>query len=156
VLLAFVLGVPAAAFAVEHWAHASGVQAMRAEEVTRHQTEAILLGSTHPIRCGASMPARWTAPNGTTHTGTVATRTAVTVGNTVMIWTDTSGRLTGPPLRHATVIGRTVTAAVLAPVILACLLLGAAILAHRALDRWRLAAWQADWSITEPQWTRRR
>ena len=156
VLSALVLGVPAADFAAGYWAHASGSQAMRAEEATRHQTEAVLLGNAHPARCGASMPARWAAPNGTTRTGTIATMAAPTAGNTVMVWTDGSGRLTSPPLRHAVVASRAVAAAVLAPAILAFLLLSTAILAHRALDRWRLAAWQADWSMTEPRWTRRR
>ena len=113
VLSALVLGVPAAAFAAGYWAHASGSQAMRAEEATRHQTEAVLLGNAHPARCGASMPARWAAPNGTTRTGTIATMAAPTAGNTVMVWTDGSGRLTSPPLRHAVVASRAVAAAVL-------------------------------------------
>lgn len=156
VLFAFVLGVPAAAFAAGYWAHASGVQAMRAEDATRHQTEAVLLGNGHPTKCGASMPARWAAPNGTIRTGTIATMAAVTTGDRTMVWTDGSGRLTGPPLRHAVVASRAVAAAVVAPGILAFLLLSTAILARRALNRSRLAAWEADWSITEPRWTRRR
>jgi hypothetical protein len=72
-----------------------------------------------------------------------------------MVWTDGSGRLTSPPLRHGVVASRAAATTVLAPATLAFLLLSTAILAHRALDRWRLAAWEADWSITEPRWTRR-
>jgi len=47
-------------------------------------------------------------------------------------------------------------ATALGPIIVALLLLAAAFAAHRALDRRRMAAWEADWSQTEPHWTRRR
>lgn len=46
--------------------------------------------------------------------------------------------------------------AVAAVLLLALLLLGAGRAAHRALDRRRLGAWEADWSVTGPRWTSRR
>jgi len=51
---------------------------------------------------------------------------------------------------------RAAAATALGPIIVALLLLAAAFAAHRALDRRRMAAWEADWSQTEPHWTRRR
>jgi hypothetical protein len=57
------------------------------------------------------MPARWTAPNGTTTTGKITAMTGPADGNTVMMWTNASGRVTGPPLSRAAVVGWTVAAA---------------------------------------------
>lgn len=155
VLFGLVLGIPAAAYGAGHWVHARGLQTMRAEQATRHRTTAVLLGSAHPGKYGASMPARWAAPNGTRRTAAITAMAAATTGNTVMVWVNASGRLTGPPVRHAVVADRAVVAAVLAPAMLTLALAGTAAWAHRALDRRRLAAWDADWAITEPGWTRR-
>ena len=43
----------------------------------------------------------------------------------------------------------------LAPVMLGLLLGVVGLLAHGELGRRRVAAWDADWQATEPQWTRR-
>ena len=48
------------------------------------------------------------------------------------------------------------SAKTLAPAALALLLLGLAWLVRRVMDRRRLAAWEADWALTGPRWTRRR
>ena len=58
-------------------------------------------------------------------------------------------------LGHDKVTARAFLAAICAPILVG-LLLGAGVLAHRALDRQRLAAWEADWSVTGPHWTSRR
>jgi hypothetical protein len=42
-----------------------------------------------------------------------------------------------------------------AVVALAALLAGAATIARRVLGRRRMAAWDADWRLTEPGWVRR-
>lgn len=154
-LTAFLVGTPATAVAAGNWVHANGVRTQRAEELTRHQTHAVLLGNARPAKCGASMAARWSAPDGTTRFGEITAMAGPMAGNAVMIWTDNSGRLTGPPLRHAVVVDRASLAAVLASLVLGLLLLSGAVLAHRALNRRRLAAWEADWSATEPRWRRR-
>lgn len=114
-LAAFLVGIPAAAFAAGHWAYASGLQTQRSEEAARHQIHAVLLGNARPARCGAPMAGRWAAPDGTTRTGKITTMTGTLADDTVMVWTGASGRLTGPPLRHAIVVRRALVAAVLAP-----------------------------------------
>jgi hypothetical protein len=76
-------------------------------------------------------------------------------GSTVRVWVDASGGLVGPPLRHAQVIGQMALAALLAPVGLGLLLVCAGMVACGRLERRRLAAWDADWRVTGPQWTRR-
>jgi hypothetical protein len=72
-----------------------------------------------------------------------------------MVWTDASGRLTGPPLRHEQVLGRAGLYALAAPAVLGLVLGGAGLLIHCRLDRRRLVAWDADWLATEPRWTSR-
>lgn len=73
-----------------------------------------------------------------------------------MVWTGEAGRLTGPPLSHAGVVEHVVDAVVAAPAALALLLLTAGWVTARVLDRRRLAGWEADWRVVEPQWTGRR
>jgi hypothetical protein len=104
----------------------------------------------------ATVRARWTAPDGTRHTGTIPVPRGATAGRTVMVWVDAAGRLTGPPLRLSQVRGQAALAAMLAPIAAGFVLLCAGALAHGVLGRRRLAAWDADWPATEPQWTRRR
>jgi hypothetical protein len=72
----------------------------------------------------------------------------------VRVWVDAAGRLTGPPLQLLQVRDQAALVAIVAPVILALVLLWAGELAHYLLGRRRLAAWEADWRATGPQWTR--
>ena len=74
----------------------------------------------------------------------------------VMIWINQAGRLTGPPLQPAQARGQAVLAAILAPLVPGMIVLCAGQLARVALDRRRLAAWDAQWRATGPQWTRQR
>ena len=78
-----------------------------------------------------------------------------TAGSTVMVWVDGSGRLTGLPLQRSQVEAQAVMAALFAPAMLGLLLWAVGLLAHGALGRRRLAAWDAGWQAIEPQWTRR-
>jgi hypothetical protein len=73
-----------------------------------------------------------------------------------MVWVDGSGRLTDLPLQRSQVQVQAVLAALLAPVLLGLLLGAVGLLVHGALGRRRLAAWDAEWRATEPQWSGRR
>lgn len=161
-LTAFLAGAPLVALGAGHWAAAVGRHAERVQ-ATWHRVPAVLLQDAarpardmFPVRLDARVRVRWTAPDGSARFGNVYAGDGGSAGTTVMIWTDSSGRLTGAPLRHADVAGWAVQATVLAPVALAFLLLAVGTLACRRLDRQRLAAWQADWSATGPQWTSQR
>ena len=77
-------------------------------------------------------------------------------GSTVRIWVDSTGAQTGPPLRHDQATGQAFLATVTAPLALGAILLCAASLTIQALDRRRLALWDADWQATEPRWSSRR
>jgi hypothetical protein len=73
----------------------------------------------------------------------------------VKVWVDKIGRLTGPPLLDQQVGEQAVLASGVAVVVLTVLLLGAGLLARRVLDARRLAAWDAEWRVTEPRWRSR-
>ena len=162
-LFAFLAGAPVAALAAEHWVYAASLRTERVEEAAWHQVPATLLRDAPPPVYTAygppvqlQVPIRWAAPDGTPLTGEITAAAGTRAGSTVMVWTDVSGRLTGAPLPHTMVAGRAVRAAVLTPLGLAVCLLGAGMLVHGALDRRRLAAWDAEWSVTGPHWTSRR
>jgi hypothetical protein len=97
--------------------------------------------------------ARWTAPGGAPRAGEVYAPAGARAGAIVMVWTDGSGRLAGFPLQRADVAAREAIAASLAVALVAATLAAAGEFARRTLDRQRLAAWDADWSETGPQWT---
>jgi hypothetical protein len=73
-----------------------------------------------------------------------------------MVWVNAAGWPTSRPLQTYQVRGQAVLAAILAPVVLGLILLCAGQLAHVALTRRRLAAWEADWRATGPRWSRQR
>ena len=104
-----------------------------------------------------TVQARWTAPDGTRHTGAVLAAPGTTAGRAVMVWVDTAGRLTGhPPLQLSQVRGQAVLATMLTALAVGFILLCTGLLAHAVLGRRRLAAWDADWLATEPQWIKGR
>jgi hypothetical protein len=155
--VAFLAGAPAAAVAAEHSAYSAAARTAYAQR-SWHQTSAVLLASAPSSwhsKYGAPARVRWSAPDGTRRTGTVSVSWGAKAGSSAMVWVDASGRLTGPPLRLSQARGQAVLAAVLAPIVLGLLLLCAGGLAHLALDRRRIAAWDFDWQLTEPRWTRR-
>jgi hypothetical protein len=77
-------------------------------------------------------------------------------GGTVRIWVDGTGRLARPPLTRDQVTGRIQFLAGAAVSGLATLLGVVGWLAHRSLNRRRLAGWDADWLATGPRWSPRR
>ena len=156
---AFLAGAPLAAAAAGHLTYMYGARTAHAQQAAWHQVPAVLLVNAPTTGYSGYLPqvrARWTAPDGAERTGAVPAQPGERAGSTVMIWADAAGRLTGPPLEAQQVRGRAFLAAVVAPVVLGLLLLTAGQLAHFLLVRRRLAAWDAEWRATGPQWTRQR
>jgi hypothetical protein len=131
-----------------------------AEVAQRHEVVAELVARPAPMtpmtgryRTGT---ARWTAADGTVHTGRVLV-TAVRPGTdgTMRVWIDAAGALSRPP----TTPGQAVQAAAVTAVAVA--LAGLALLAGvwagvRALvDRSNAARWERDWARVGPRWSRR-
>jgi hypothetical protein len=155
-IVAFLAGAPIATVAAWHVAYSYGAHTQQA---AWHQVPAVLLATAPTYGYTGYQPevrARWIAPDGARRTGTVPAQPGQRAGSTVMVWADAAGRLTGPPLQARQVRGQAFLAAVLAPVLLGEMLLAAGQLAHYLLGRRRLAAWDAEWRATGPQWTRQR
>jgi hypothetical protein len=77
-------------------------------------------------------------------------------GSTVLVWTTLDGTLTSQPLQMSQVSDTAVTYGTGAVSALAVTLLIAGWVTHWALDRRRLAAWDADWLANGPRGTSRR
>lgn len=158
----FLGGAPVAALAA---GQAAASAALRAEHAQAgwHQVPAVLLKNappaTQPLSQGSLellVPASWRAAGGAARTGQVYAPAGARAGSTVPVWTDRAGRLTSSPVQRTDVIGRVALAAALATVAVAAALAVVGLLAHWVLDRRRLAAWDARWARTGPQWTGRR
>jgi hypothetical protein len=157
--VAFLAGAPLAAAAAWHYACSYGAHTAHAQQAAWHQVPAVLLATAPTTGYTGYQPmvrARWTAPDGAPRTGTVPAQPGERAGSTVMVWADPAGQLTGPPLQAQQVRGQAFLAAILAPIVLGLLLLFTGQLASFLLGRRRLAAWDAEWRATGPQWTRQR
>jgi hypothetical protein len=164
VLLAvFVIGGPVATAYVCHGVYVAGLRTGRAQAATWHRVPALVLHSTlvrtawrHPAQPPALLSVRWATRDGSPRTGEIPSGRDTALGGIVTVWIDASGRLTHSPVTRADVVDHVIGAAVVTPVVLALLLCVAGRAASLALDRHRLACWEADWLVVEPQWTRRR
>jgi len=159
-LAVFLAGVPLAALAAGQVA-SSGTRAERAQ-ARWHQVPAVLLQDApepaHALSQASLDPlvrARWTAPGGAPREGEVYAPGGARAGTTVMVWTDRSGKLEGAPVQRADVTIWEAFAALAAAALAAAAVAVTGFLARQGLDRRRLAAWDADWSRTGPQWTGR-
>lgn len=142
------------------WSAAGTVREMQAQQSSFRQVRAVLLDrpvstSVYGANLGPQAQARWTAPDGSKHTGFVAAPSDAPIGSTVLIWVDHSGNQVTPLQPDQAALRSDMAATVTVGVMgVAALLLGVTV--HRALDRRRLAAWDADWLATGPRWTTRR
>ena len=159
-LVTFLVGAPIAALGAGWWAQAAASQVARAQHASWRQVPAVLVvgaPSAMDVGYGVAAPpearARWTAPDGTARRGYVVVPAGTQAGRTVRIWVDRAGWQTGPPLRPDQVTGQMVLAMVIAPFTLGAVLVCAGTLGLQAVDRRRLAAWDADWQTTGPRWT---
>jgi hypothetical protein len=151
-VVAFILGGSLAALAAGRWAYNTALRTERADEAADQQVAAVLVTTASAPQgwSPATARARWTAPDGTRHTGWVPASAGAPTGTTVRVWVDAAGRPAEPPLRHSQVEGQAMMAAVAAVFAVAMLLGGAGWFARRVADRRRLAAWDAEWRATGP------
>jgi hypothetical protein len=158
---AFLTGAPLAALAAGHAAAVTGSRIEHAQASWR-PVPAVLLrnaaADSHSMfqaSLEALVPARWTTPDGKPRTGEIYAPAGAKAGSTVLVWADGSGRLTDMPLRPGDVAEEIALAASLTTVAVAAVLAAIGFLARWVLDRRRLAAWDARWKATGPQWTGR-
>jgi hypothetical protein len=157
-IVALLIGAPAASMGAAHWAAAAG---QRAEQSTRYKVEAVLLqdtpGAYYTLYGPVAMPAlaKWTAPDGSARVGLVKATSRRHAGTKVAIWTNRSGNLIGPPPRRGQISTQQALAAVSAFILTGLVLLVTGLLALGAVNRRRLAAWDTAWQATGPKWTSR-
>jgi hypothetical protein len=161
-VIAFIAAAPFAALACGAWGHAIAHRVQAAQDASRHQVPAVVLeapqGSQAAGGYAALEPqaqARWTAPDGKVVTGEVPVPAGAAARTVVQVWITRDGQLTGPPLQDTQVAGQADLAGTFGVVALAAALTVTGVLARRALDRHRMAAWDADWRATGRRWTRR-
>ncbi len=162
-IIAFLAGAPVAAMAADGWAHGVARRVQQSELAAWHKVPAVLLAraprANYPGYAGESLSAvraRWTAPDGTHRSGRVLASPGAKAGSRVMVWVDSAGLQTGPPLADHQVMEQAVLAAMVSVTVLSLALAGAGVGIRRLLDARRMAAWEADWRVTGPRWTTRR
>lgn len=161
-LALFLAGAPVVALVAGSLAYNAASHMQRAQEAARHLVPAVLLAaapdanySGYAALDGPPVRATWKAPDGRQRTGEILAPAGAKPGSKVMIWVNNTGGLAEAPLRPAQVSGQQTLAEILAPAALALLLMTAASITRRLADNRRMAAWDEDWRVTEPQWTHR-
>jgi len=156
-VVAFLAGAPLAALTTGHAVYRIWSRTADVQQATWHRVPAVLLaGLSVSGYDDGRVAVWWRASDGRRRTGTVPAPSGARAGRTVAVWVDTAGRVTGPPVTLLQVRGMAVLAAVLACIAVGFIVVCAGLLARSVLGRRRLAAWDADWRATEPQWTGRR
>ncbi|GGL16497.1 Rv1733c family protein [Streptomyces flaveus] len=129
----------------------------------RHSVPAVLLENTPavfvteagPSRQQVRAKVRWTAADGSTHTGRAKVDTGHKTGSKVRVWTDDQGQLTSEPATaaQATVFaGYAATAAALG---VGGVTYAVGRVARGRLDRRRIDQWGREWDQVGPQWIRK-
>jgi hypothetical protein len=115
----------------------------------------LILFATGGVLRSYQVLARWRAPDGQARTGRIPVGVGLAAGRTVRLWVDPAGSPVGPPTNHRLKVANGATAAVIATAALGMVLLCLAWAGRWALDRRRLAAWEAAWAAVGPHWTKR-
>lgn len=163
-IVLFLVAVPIAVLAAGRLADHLALRQAHAQQATEHQVTAVLLRQAQAT--GVPDPytsiqltyvlGRWQPPGQQPRSGQVLAPVGAPAGSTVTVWIDRSGALASPPPDRRDIVGDVTIAAVAAGLLACVLLLGSNALARRALDRRRLAAWDAEWRATGPLWPGRR
>jgi hypothetical protein len=148
-VIAFLVAAPLVAQASVAWVHGMAHHAQLQEEAGRRQAVDDAPTSQPGTGPVASVPG--TQPRRTARGGEVTAPASATAVPDVMACAALDGlQIPGPP-----VACREVLAAISGVAVLATGLATAGMLSRRALDRHRMAAWEANWQATEPRWTAR-
>jgi hypothetical protein len=160
--MAAATAAPLAAVGAGHRTYDVALQQARVQRETGHQVFATLVAapatSTSGYAVASLIPgrARWTTPNGRSHAGQIPVPVGSAKGQVFRIWTDAAGDVTGAPLTQAQAADQGTFAAIMAVVVTLVSCVTAAGLTRFLVNRRRIAAWEADWAVTAPMWTRQR
>ncbi|HEY6278354.1 MAG TPA: hypothetical protein VIX86_18715 [Streptosporangiaceae bacterium] len=158
--VAFLVSAPLAAVAAGQSAAAAARHTEHVQASWRPATAVLLRNAPDPAQAQASLAplvlARWRAPDGVARTGEVYAQAGARAGSSVPIWVTRSGQPVPFPMMGSDVTIRVALAALLATTVTAVVLALLGLVGRWLLDRRRMAAWDARWAITEPQWSGRR
>lgn len=160
VLIALAVCVPLAAIMAGKLAAADSVPRDARQPVTYQVSAVLTTDATAQLSYRYTAPtdyqalARWIAPDSAQRSGKIPVSVGAKAGDTVRIQVTANGTpVTGPaqpwPASHVGMIEFLAGSGA----VLLLLCLGAT--ARSLLDRRRMAAWDADWSVTEPRWSSR-
>ncbi|MGW6567723.1 Rv1733c family protein [Streptomyces sp. NPDC054975] len=166
VLLA--LAVPAAGWIAGAATDASLQRAVRAQHLQKLPTTARVIRLSDAPAPGLQSPestgeqparravvARWAAPDGTTRTGTVATRRELSdPGDTFTLWTDRGGRPVSPPMRPETAHAHAIVIGFLAATLAGLFVESVRRLVVRRLVHGRYRRLDRAWAKAGPDWGR--
>lgn len=160
-VVAFVVTAPLAALEAGARVHALAQRTAVAQQSSRHQVTATVVGAPAlpPPESGdiaGGTAVRWTAPNGKAMTGQVSLPLGTQLGAKVRVWTTRSGQLAGEPMSESQVAELTALGEAGGAVAVAVVLGISALLVRSSLNRRRMAAWELAWRATEPRWTTHR
>jgi hypothetical protein len=139
----------------------TGAQQERTQHADRHRVTATLLARAPFPVAGAGSPAfktpvlaQWRTAQGPLRSGVITAAPGTAAGSTVTIWTDNSGNLTRPPIRHADAVASVWGSVFLVLALFAATAAGVTALIHRRFDRRRFEQWEQEWTLVEPDWSR--
>jgi hypothetical protein len=158
----FLICAPVLAILAGRWTQDAGLAQQRAER-TWHQVVAVTLQAAPASAdqyaaqwADIGVLARWVTPSGRHRVGDVPAWAGIQAGQSVRVWVNGSGTPTGPPFSARQLSTRVLGVTALIPTALAVVLLFLAGLARWLMTRSKLAAWESDWALVEPQWSRLR
>ncbi|MFF4948759.1 Rv1733c family protein [Streptomyces chattanoogensis] len=160
-LLVLVVGLPVASLSAGWAMYSSQMRIVHAQSAQRHQVTASLTkdasGGMRAARADDRHRAqvRWTEKDGTQRTGTALVAPGTDAGDSVHVWVDRHGAVTGAPMppQSAVAVGWLTGGATAVGV--ATLAFAAKGGLHLFLDRRRYAQWDAEWGLVEPLWSAR-
>jgi C4-dicarboxylate transporter len=161
-VMTFLVVAPLTAIAGGARAHSMAQRAQMTQAASRSQVTAVVL-SVPAVSASAwgswglngLMQARWTTPDGAVVAGELPLTVGTTAGETVRVWTIRSGQLASKPMTDSQVSDFELVGEAAGTAAVALVLAMAGLLAHRSLDKRRMAAWDDDWRTTGPRWTAR-
>ncbi|MFJ1969931.1 hypothetical protein ACIO93_14785 [Streptomyces sp. NPDC087903] len=162
VVVLLLVAAPLAGAVAGWWAHDEARAVVTAERAERHRVRAEVVGRTpdtlpsvggreHSYR----VKVRWTEA-GRVQTVTARVPAGSHHGDVVDVWFDSRGRSVAPPPGESAVWQHTLAIAACATGGAVAVVLVGQSLVRTAATRHRMAEWERDWALTEPQWTRRR
>jgi hypothetical protein len=162
-LMTFLVGAPLLGIAAGQWTRSAGEHAELAARVRAHPVRAVLLHTAPPavlsIRAASvesDEPVRWASPDGQVRTAQVPVPGGAKAGATLLVWTDSHGRLAEAPPPPGEISDQVILASTFGPIAVALVTGGAWLAARRVLHARRLRWWDAQWSAIGPRWTSRR